>query len=294
MNYLYEKLKQYYSDDLIEEIIKGMNKRHTTFRINTLKSNEEVLKELDLNNINYIKSNLYENAYILKDKNEKSLEELSCYKEGKIYLQSLSSMMPALCMTLKENSTILDMASAPGGKTTLMAQLSNNKCQITACEVNKLRCERLKYNVSLQGATSVYVMNQDGRFLDSFFSFDEILLDAPCSGSGTRFNTIKSLEGLTDILVNKSIKSQTALLKKAYDILKKNGTILYSTCSIFKDENENVVLSTLKGKNYEVIPLSFSANDIKYLPSTIKGALTIMPTGLYEGFFMIKIKKLDN
>lgn len=294
MNYFKEKLKQYYSSDLIDEIIKGMNKRNTTFRINTLKSNNDILKELDDNNIEYIKSNIYDSAYILTSKDEKSLEELNCYKEGKIYLQSLSSMMPPLCMDLKENQTILDMASSPGGKTTLMSALSNNKCQITACELNKLRYERLKYNVSLQGATKVLVMNQDSRCLDDFFSFDEILLDAPCSGSGTRFYNEGSLKGLTDILVNKSVKSQMALLKKAFSLVKKNGTILYSTCSIFKEENENVVISSLKGKKYEIIPISFKSNDIKYLPSTIKGALTIMPTDLYEGFFMIKIKKLEN
>ena len=73
----------------------------------------------------------------------------------------------------------------PGGKTTQMAAMTGNQAQITACEKNKARSEKLKYNLEKQGAFGTYVMVEDARKLDDFFSFDRILLDAPCSGSGT-------------------------------------------------------------------------------------------------------------
>ena len=72
-----------------------------------------------------------------------------------------------------------------GGKTTQIAAITNNNANITACEMNKIRLEKLKYNIQKQGVSSVFVMQKDARKIDDFFSFDNILLDAPCSGSGT-------------------------------------------------------------------------------------------------------------
>ena len=293
MTYFEEKCLSYYNEEEVKKIISGMKKRFTTFRINPLKDDGKSLEEIKNLGFKVLKSNIYDNAYILLNGNEADLENLSCYKNGQIYLQSLSSMMPPLKMDLNPGHAILDMAAAPGGKTTEMAALSMNKTSITACELNKIRAQRLKFNVDLQGASSVYVMNADSRHLDEFFIFDEILLDAPCSGSGTREFNLEGLKGLTKELVEKSVKSQELLLKEAFKHLKKNGTMVYSTCSIFKCENEEVVLKALKGKNYEIIPISFEDENLYLLPSTIKGALTIMPNEYFEGFFMIKIKKLN-
>jgi len=294
VTYFLEKCHSYYDDTTVEKIILGMQKRYTSFRVNPLKDRGEALEEIKKHNLKIRKAGIYENAYILENAKEEDLESLDCYREGGIYLQSLSSMMPPLKMDLIPGHAVLDMAAAPGGKTTEMAALSMNKVSITACELNKIRANRLKFNVDMQGASSVFVMNTDARRLDDFFSFDEILLDAPCSGSGTRSYTEEGLKGLGEELVAKSVKSQETLLKQAYKHLKKNGTIVYSTCSIFKCENEELVLKALKGKKYEIIPISFNDDNLELLPSTIDGALTIMPNAYYEGFFMIKIKKLDN
>ena len=91
-----------------------------------------------------------------------------------------------------------------------------------------------KYNVEKQGATSVTVLKEDSRRLNDYFSFDKILLDAPCSGSGTE-NVFS--EKFTEELINRSIKTQEELLVKALSILKSGGEMVYSTCSILKDEN---------------------------------------------------------
>ena len=187
--FLRDMLLNEYGETLFKQIIDGYNtKRKTTFRVNTLKTTvveiEEVLNSLK---IKYLKCPWNESAFILETGYR--LQDLDIYREGKIYLQSLSSMIPAIIVEPKEKENILDMAAAPGGKTTQMSAISRNKAMITACEKNKIRLKRLKYNLEKQGATKVSVMNKDARNLDNFFSFDKILLDAPCSRK--RYNLFK-------------------------------------------------------------------------------------------------------
>lgn len=181
--FLIEMLSEQYGEKLVKEIKEGYNeKRPVTFRVNTLKITvleiENKLKELE---IEFEKVQWSKEAFIIKNVTEKEIENLEMYKNGEIYLQSLSSMLPPIILEPKENIDILDMAAAPGGKTTEIAALTQNKAHITACEMNPIRLERLKYNIEKQGANSVYTMQTDSRRIDDFFSFDQILLDAPCS-----------------------------------------------------------------------------------------------------------------
>ena len=196
-------------------------------------------------------------------------------------------MIPPVILEPKEKENILDMAAAPGGKTTQISAISSGKSYITACEKNKIRCDRLKYNLQKQGVGNVNVMQEDARKLSDFFSFDKILLDAPCSGSGTEsvFNP-----KFTEELIQRSAKTQEELLTKALKILKKDGEIVYSTCSILKEENEKVLNKVLKKFNAKIVPIE-KIEGIEYLPVTIEGTLCISPTELYEGFFVAKIRK---
>ena len=293
--FLLEMLKKQYGIETTKKIIDGYSKnRFTTFRINTIKSNNEEIEEvLNRENIEYEKSNISNEAYILKNVDESKIQELEIYKEGKIYLQSLSSMLPPIILHPEQNNDILDMAAAPGGKTTQMAAITDNKAHITACEMNTIRAERLKYNIEKQGASSVYCMVKDARNIDDFFSFDQILLDAPCSGSGTlNINDDKLNKYFTEKLIQKSVKAQTALLRKAIKILKPGHEMVYSTCSILQEENENVVNEILKNGNIEIVQIENEfVKDLPLLPTKIDGTLCIMPNELFEGFFVAKLKK---
>ncbi len=292
-DFLLDMLKKQYGENISKQIIEGFaSKRKVTFRVNTLKTSvDEVEKILKREKIEYEKVKWCEEAFILKEIKETEIEKLDIYKNGNIYLQSLSSMLPPIILNPKEGADILDMAAAPGGKTTQLAAISNNKAHITACEINNIRAERLKYNIEKQGASCVYIMQKDARTIDDFFSFDQILLDSPCSGSGT-INTEKEVN-ITKNFIDKISKTQFNLLKKAVKILKPGSEMVYSTCSILYEENENNIEKILKEHNVKIVPIKLQGiEELPILQAKIEGTLLLAPTELYEGFFVAKLKKM--
>lgn len=292
--FLDKLLEEEYGKELKEKIIDGYSKKRlVTLRVNTIKSNCSKIKEvLGKLGIKYQEVSWYNDALIIENAKETDLEELDIYKNGEIYLQSLSSMLPALLLNPKKDESILDMTAAPGGKTTQMVALSNNEALITACEKNKIRAERLKYNLSKQGANRVGVIINDARKLDDFLSFDKILLDAPCSGSGTLYIKDDIEKNFSEELINRSCHIQFELLKKAINLLKNKHEMIYSTCSILKSENEKILDYFIKKGMIEIIPISEEiSKDLSLLPVTIPNTICICPTKLYEGFFVAKIRK---
>ena len=294
--FLIEMLRKQYGEELSKKIIEGyQEERKVTLRVNTIKTNSsEIEKVLEENNIKYKKISWYSEGYIIENVRENEIKNLDIYKNGEIYLQSLSSMLPPIILEPKENTDILDMTAAPGGKTTEIATLVGNRARITAIEMNKIRAQKLKYNVEKQGATCVYIMEQDARKLNDFFSFDNVLLDAPCSGSGTiNINDTNLEKTFTEQLIKKSKKSQNELLKKSIKVLKKGSKMVYSTCSILQEENENIIENILKENKVEIVDIDFKGiEDLPKLPTRIKGTLCVAPTKEYEGFFVAKLKKL--
>lgn len=294
--FLIEMLKEQYGENLAKEILEGYSvKRKVTFRVNTLKTTSEAVEKVLKNaGIETKKVTWSNDAYIVENATEKELQELDIYEKGEIYLQSLSSMLPPIILEPKEKLDILDMAAAPGGKTTQMAALTDNKAHITACEMNKIRAEKLKYNIQKQGATSVYVMETDSRRISDFFSFDQILLDSPCSGSGTLNTEDSNIEKyFTKKLIEKCTKTQFELLKKAIKVLKPGKEMVYSTCSILDCENEEIVEKVLKNNQCEIVPIEFEGmEEVPLLPSKIKETICVKPNELYEGFFVAKIRRI--
>ena len=176
------ELNNDFTERNVDKILTGMSEeRYTTFRVNYLKSNEvEVEDELVKNGVEFDKVNITEietksetdfetyfnfNAYVVYNKNEKDLSKLKIYEDGKIYVQSISSMIPPIILRPEPGERVLDMAAAPGSKTTQMAAMMNNEGYILANEIDKFRCEKLKYNVEKQGASIVHIINKDGTQL---------------------------------------------------------------------------------------------------------------------------------
>lgn len=284
-----EKIEKQYGKETAKKIEERLlEEKPVTLRVNTIKSSlEKVKNELEKNNIEYEFVEWNKDALIIKNVREDEIRKLGIYENGEIYLQSLSSMIPAVVLEPKEKENILDMTAAPGGKTTQIAAIAENKVFITACEKNKIRYDRLKYNVEKQGVKNINIMQEDSRKLSDYFSFDKILLDAPCSGSGTE-NVFTP--NFSEYLIQKSSKVQEELLTKSLTILKPGGEMVYSTCSILKEENEDIVKKVLKKFKAQIIPINVPQN-IPVLPTSIDGALCVCPTKYYEGFFVVKILK---
>ncbi len=286
-------LQQQYGHAQTERILEGYSRqRPVTLRVNTLKADTAAVQaELRNAGIAYTAVPWDEHALIIQEAREAELRRLAIYEQGHIYLQSLSSMLPPLLLQPQEKESILDMAAAPGGKTTQMAALTHNRAQITACEKNKIRAERLAYNVEKQGAKGIYIMQTDASRLDALFSFDRILLDAPCSGSGTIASNQPKISFSAELLA-RSVKAQKALLHKALQILKPGGEMVYSTCSILKQENEEMIEQVLKEKRAELLPIEETwTKALPQLPTTLPGTLCVCPDVLYEGFFVARLKR---
>lgn len=293
---LTERLKEQYGEALAQEIAAGFVRRPVTLRANTLKSTAaEVKAALESAGVACEQQPWYPDAFVLPEVREDAVQQLPAYEAGGMYLQSLSSMMPALVLAPKKGESVLDMAAAPGGKTTQMAALSGNGALITACEKNRIRAERLQFNLERQGASRVSVMCTDARQLNDLFRFDKVLLDAPCTGSGT----ILIEEGeperrMTADWVAKTAKTQKALLKKALTLLSAGHEMVYSTCSILREENEDVLSAVLPAMNAQVVPIDPAAlglTDAQLLPVSIPGVVCVKPTALHEGFFVAKVRK---
>lgn len=293
-DFLKEKLFSQYKEEWYRKILTGYEEqRAVTLRVNTLKADGAYVTScLEAAQISWRNVRWSREALIAEHVREDAIRALPVYDQGMIYLQSLSSMIPPVLLNPQKGECILDMTAAPGGKTTQMAALSGNRAQITACEKNKVRGERLKYNIEKQGASCVYLMMEDARKLDDFFSFDKILLDAPCSGSGTLKLGPQGLnQKITQELVSRSSKTQEELLRKALKLLKPGHEMIYSTCSILREENEDRVKRVL-GKNAELVPISpDSLPDVPLLPVSLPGTVCVCPDSLYEGFFVAKIRK---
>ena len=296
-----DELYEQYTPITVDKILTGMlGERNTTLRVNTIKYNiQELMKYLREKNIKFERVSWYNDALIIKNANEKEIQKLDIYEKGYIYLQSLSSMIPPLVLNPKPGEKVLDLTAAPGSKTTQMAVMMKNDGYILANELDKIRCERLQYNIEKQGANIVEVINNRGEKVGEEYQekFDKVLLDAPCSGEG-RFlgNNVGTYRNWSKRTVRELAKLQKKLFKSAYTALKPNGMMVYSTCTLNKDENENVLQWAIENFNVKLLDINIDFKEKMQgfndgLDGSINKAIRILPSKNMEGFFVAKLKK---
>ncbi len=221
------------------------------------------------------------------------------YLNGFYMLQGKNSLYPPRILDPQEGELIGDFAAAPGGKTSHLAQLMNNKGIIIGLEINANRCRSLKSNLSRMGVENTAVFKMDARNAKDFnLQFDKILLDAPCSGSGIIINdpTRKKSKSLKDILHYHDY--QVSLLTTALNVLKTNGELVYCTCSLEPEENELVISDILKKVDVKLSEIEVKGKPgiTKFLDMDLEKNLT-KTRRLYphetngEGFFIAKLVK---
>ena len=295
------ELNNTFNPRIVDKILSGMlEKRYTTLRVNSIKYNiEELKKYFDNIGIKYETVAWYDDALIILNSNESQIQSLEIYKNGFIYMQSLSSMLPPLVLKPKENERVLDLTAAPGSKTTQMAGLMNNKGYILANELDKIRCDKLRFNIKMQGATICEVQNGRGEEIGEKYpnEFDKVLLDTPCSGEG-RFvlQDEKSYKAWSTKEVENLTKTQKGLFASAYKALKLGGEMVYSTCTLNKFENEEVLNWAFNQFNMEIVKIEIELkNTLKGITkgynNELKNAIRVLPTKEQEGFFVAKLIK---
>lgn len=281
------------------QYIQGQERK--SIRVNTIKIQVQTLRkklsdQLELKQIPWCKE-----GFFVKRKARFALGNLLEHSLGYFYIQEASSMIPAQVLYPGNHDLVLDVAAAPGSKTTQMAALMKNKGLIVANDIKFQRLKALSINLIRMGVLNTVVTLMHGLAFKTN-KFDKILLDAPCSGTGTLRKSPQTLEIYNTSMITKLSKIQQILLLGAFDNLKQGGTLVYSTCSLEPEENEGVVdhlLSNRKDAKLEKISLDLKSSkpvldfkDRNY-NSEIKNCLRVWPKDNdTDGFFVAKIRKL--
>ncbi len=280
-------------NEFLEYSLKPLRK---SIRVNTLKTDvKEIKKRIpDLKQIPWCQEGFWIEG--------KAIGNLPEHFLGYIYLQEAASMIPPEVLQPREQDSILDLCASPGSKTTQTAAKMKNNGLIIANDNQISRLKPLHINLQRCGVTNAVITLMEGRWFKNYpQKFDKIMVDAPCSGIGTIRKSLKTIEWWNPNFVKQMAGLQKQLLETAFNLLKEDGTIIYSTCTLEPEENEGVIhhlLSTHENAKLEKINLEIKKSEPvlefegqAYNPE-IKKCLRIWPQDNdTEGFFIAKIRK---
>ncbi|WP_277221317.1 16S rRNA (cytosine(967)-C(5))-methyltransferase RsmB [Peptoniphilus vaginalis] len=262
--YFYEN----YGEEFTKKLLKSNNEKPPfTIRVNTLKTNrDELIKNLTKAGFG-IEETTYKNA--LNILNPNGIIDTEFFDKGHFYVQDLGSILVSTFLNPNKDSKVLDLCAAPGGKTSHLSELMDNTGEIVACDKSKGKIKLIKENAERLGCKNISPMINDARVLKEEFinKFDYVLVDAPCSGIGLyrKKPDIKWNKGIEDLKELGLI--QLEILNKAKEYVKEKGLLLYSTCSISKTENEDVIDNFLKeNENFKIKKLR-DKDVLKLFPS---------------------------
>ena len=292
--WIVEELLKEKNEKEVEEICKSFNiKPKTSIRVNRLKITKSELKEkLEERNINCQDGKLSD--FIMID-GLKDIENLDLFKEGYFTVQDESAGMASIVLNPLENEFVLDACSAPGGKTTHLAEIMDNKGKIIAWDIYDHRLNLIKQNYKRLGIDIIETnLNDATIYKEEYFEkFDKILLDVLCLGIGVirRKPDIKWQRQKEDI--NEITKIQMKILETCSKYLKKGGELVYSTCSIFEEENQHIIDEFLnKNSEYEISKYENIANNVEISRYLVNNKyIKIYPNNTNDGFFICKIYK---
>ena len=267
----------------VEEICKNLNLRpQTMVRVNNLKiTKKDLIEKLIERNIEYKEINIQEilaEDFLVLNK-IKNIEDIDLFKNGYFTVQDVSAGLTAKVLNSKSGEFVLDACSAPGGKTTYIAELMKNEGYIEAWDIHEHRTKLVEKNAKRLGIDIITTQVKDASIYDEKLNekFDKIILDVPCLGIGVikRKPDIKWQRKVED--VEEITKIQKKILDNCSKYLKKGGNLVYSTCSILKEENENIIFEFLnENKNFSI---------------TRNGIININPDEEKDGFFICKLQK---
>ncbi|MCP3684882.1 MAG: RsmB/NOP family class I SAM-dependent RNA methyltransferase [bacterium] len=271
-----------------------------SIRVNTLKKPvDEVKKSIEakgwkLEQVPWCK----EGFWITSERRD--VGNLQEHALGYIYVQEAASMIPPIVLNPKPGEIVLDMCASPGSKATQLAALMQNQGILIANDIKGDRIKPLGLNMQRSGISNSIITLMHGQGFKEL-EFDKILVDAPCSGTGTIRKSLKTIDIWNPAMVKRLAGTQRRLIETAFKILRKGGTLVYSTCSVEPEENEAVIdflLENHKDASLEEIKLDIKRSepilefDGKQYNPEIKKCLRIWPQDNdTEGFFVTRIRK---
>ena len=269
-----EVFKRSIGEDKLEDVLEALNtNKGLSARVNTLKTDTNTFEKILIDkNIEYEKN---DDCYSIK----KAGDTLDSYFDlGMFTWQGAASVKAAKLLNPVKGERVLDLCAAPGGKSCLMAELMENEGEIISCDLHMHRVKLIENTAARLGVNIIKPIQNDASvFNEGIGTFDKILADVPCSGLGiiAKKPDIKWSEHDFDSLAALQFK----ILKNAVKYVKDGGYIVYSTCTLNKTENENVVKRLLNENKQVVLDSDF---------------ITVMPDDLNDGFFMCRLRKVNN
>ena len=274
----------------VEKICKNSNiKPRVTIRINKLRTNKKELERLlDERNIRYQEGKLED--FLILDK-IKGIENLDIFQKGYFTIQDEGAGLIAFALGVEPNETVLDACSSPGGKTTYLAEIMQNKGEIYAWDLHEHRIRLVEENAKRLCISIIHTKCQDATLYKEEYKekFDKILLDVPCSGSGVlkRKPDIKWKRKKEDI--QELVQTQKTILETCSKYLKEKGELIYATCSIFDEENQKVIEEFLqKNSNFKQVKMNIQKYE-NYIDE--KGNIQLYQGIENDGFFISKLCK---
>lgn len=223
----------------------------------------------------------------------KNITKTKEYIEGNITIQDEAAGLSSFVLAPKEGEIVLDACSAPGGKSTYLAELMHNKGKIVAWDIYEERLKQVEQNAKRLGIDIIQTEVHDATKLKEEYveKFDKILLDVPCLGLGVirRKPDIKWNRQEEDIKEISDI--QFNILKTCSKYLKRNGTLVYSTCSMLKEENDAIIEKFIKEENFETVNIEEQIPN-EFSKITTKDMVQFLPSQKHDGFFITMLKKI--
>jgi 16S rRNA C967 or C1407 C5-methylase (RsmB/RsmF family) len=304
------RMRALHDDHAFSLVVQSFTCAHrTAFRVNTLRATvDETLAALAADAIVVERGpGLFTDAFMLTDETQReALTHGTLATSGKIYLQTLSSMLPPMLLAPGPDDEVLDLAAAPGGKTIHLAGLMHNKGRIAAVEPSRDRFFRLRANLERAGVgIADFYMHDGARVGDKVPErFTHVLLDAPCS-TEARFKSddARTLGEWSVKKVARLSKLQARLLSSGLRALRPGGRLVYATCSYAPEENEAVIASALEkyAHRVRVVPIELDLENAREgltrfdgatFPDVVRGTRRILPTGGFEASYVAVLEKV--
>ena len=296
--FLVDRLMEAYDKETVESIFKAfLCEKPVSVRMKESLSKERkeaIILEMQNAGIEVVKHPYLSYAYELKK--AEGLNNIDSFIEGEFTVQDVSSMLVAECAGIKENMTVLDLCAAPGGKSMHIAEKLNGTGKVYSFDVSERKTEYIEENIERLGYANVEVAVNDGTVFNEALieKGDVVIADVPCSGIGVIGKKCDIKYRINEEEISNIVSLQKKIMENAWKYVKRGGILIYSTCTISRDENEEMVKWLTQNT-----PLKLESLDA-YLPmallsdTTKEGYLQLLP-GIHEcdGFFIARLKRED-